>query len=521
MRPPILTRPALMAALLAAGPPLLVLIGWHLASGRPGLLEVVADGVVRFVPLAVFDAVLAALGPLAKGLVYAAVTAVALLVAAVAGAVLLGRLRSRPPAVVGLVAALGGLLLAELVVLPAVGVGPFGTAGAYRPVDLHLPLIVAAVTFGLGLGAARAGGLDTARTSDAAAPAVDRARRAFLARSVTTAGAGSLALSSVGVVGQVLSAAAHNPTTTAAPATDGFGPTPAATPVGEFYTVAKDVIPPSVDGATWALAIDGLVDRPEKIGLDALRSLPAREADRTLECISTDIERGDHLIGNQRWRGVRVADLLDRVGVQAGAAFIHWEAEDGFTESIALEVARHPDTWIAYEMGGAPLPVDHGYPARVLIPGRFGMKQPKWVRRMTLAAEDADGYWVQRGWDRAAVERTMSRIDAPDGTGRLPVGQAVLVAGIAFAGDRGIRRVELSMDGGGTWVDAELEDASRAPLGPLTWVRWRRTVTFPAAGERTLVVRATDGTGATQPGESQPPLPSGSTGWHAVTISVG
>jgi hypothetical protein len=273
-----------------------------------------------------------------------------------------------------------------------------------------------------------------------------------------------------------------------------------------------------VDEGEWRLKVDGLVDRPHEYTLDELRRLPSEVGHRTLECISFEIVRGDDLIGNQSWRGVPVSTLLDTAGVQEGASWVLWEAADGFTESIPLDVARRPDTWIAYEMGGAPLTTAHGFPARVFISGRFGMKQPKWLTRMRLADHDEPGYWEQRGWDDQAVVRVMSRIDHPQGGATVPVGQPFTVYGIANSGDRGIARVELSADEGATWLAAELESVAQPPLGPLTWVRWRVPVTLPAAGPRRLVVRATDGIGQVQEERERPALPSGSTGWHAVRV---
>jgi hypothetical protein len=170
-------------------------------------------------------------------------------------------------------------------------------------------------------------------------------------------------------------------------------------------------------------------------------------------------------------------------------------------------------------MGGAPLTSEHGFPARVLIAGRFGMKQPKWLRRITVSDHDESGYWEQRGWDRDAFVRTMSRIDYPRIGDAVRAGVAFTAYGIANSGDRAIERVEVSTDGT-TWTAAELEDASRPPLGPLTWVRWRAPVTVSAPGTARLVVRATDGRGQVQEERETTPLPSGSTGWHAIRILV-
>lgn len=508
-------RTAALRGLLAAGPAVLLLVGWHLATARPGVLEVVADGLVRFIPLDVFDFGLGLLGPLAKGLVYAGVAGGFLLAGVLAG---IAAARAAPgwsAARLALLAAGGLLVVAELVVLPLFGAGAFGLAATYDPLNVQIPLIGAAALFGAMLAELRARAIR--RSLPVAGSSLSR--REFLADSLVVVGGGALALAGLGVFVQVLDAAGHGSSLPAASG-DPFGPTPALTPVADFYTVAKDVLPPTVDGATWRLAIDGLVDRPAQLSLAELRSLPVQETVRTLECISTDIVRGDHLISNQLWRGARVSDVLASVGVQSTARFVHWQAEDGYTESLPLAVALDPLTWIAYDLGGAALPVEHGFPARVLVAGRFGMKQPKWLRRMTLSDVDLDGYWEQRGWDRDAIERTMSRIDTPAHAQQISRNQPLVVTGIAFAGDRGISRVDVSPDGGASWQQATLEDATRRPLGPLTWVRWRTSFTFRQAGAARIVVRGTDGGGAVQSGQPSSPLPSGSTGWHAVDVTV-
>jgi DMSO/TMAO reductase YedYZ molybdopterin-dependent catalytic subunit len=464
--------------------------------------------------------------------------------------------------------ALGALILVELVVLPVFGAGLLGAALTSEAAAVHVPIALAALTFAsllIGLretwlrpSAPRIAAADpsvvaadqsvvaaapSAATSELSAerPAAiselsaerplirpgggadgEVSRRGFIGRALLAFGGLAFAGAFVSLGSQVIAAARKGGAGADAGAADpgGFGPTPALTPVGDFYTVNKGLGATLVDGASWALVIDGLVDRPARIDLAELESLPWLESYRTLECISTDIVRGDHLIGNQKWRGVPVADLLDRVGAQAAATWVLWEADDGFTESLPIEVARHPETWIAYRMGNAPLTPEHGYPARVLIPGRFGMKQPKWLRRMQLADHEEAGYWVQRGWDREAIVRTMSRIDWPTRGATVEASAPVTAYGIAFAGDRGVSRVEVSPDGGVTWVDAELEDMTAPPLGELTWVRWRADLQAPAPGGMEIVVRATDGDGATQSGVETPALPSGSTGWHRIVISA-
>jgi DMSO/TMAO reductase YedYZ molybdopterin-dependent catalytic subunit len=535
-----------VAGLLAAGPALLVLVVGRGITDRPGLVEVISDGFSRYLPLSLFELGVSTLGPLAKGLLTLGIAAGILVAGAVVGDIGLRRLAVRGRARAFVTISLAALAAVELAVLPIFGAGFLGLDLASDALAVQLPVVVAALTYaGLLVGLREtwleidAADAPAAHPPAALPPAVlapvplapevphirptpavgELSRRRFVGGTIAVAGAAAVAGSLTALASQVLDAVRHGGSPqTADVAPGGFGPTLAQTPVDDFYTVNKNLAPTVVDGPSWALVIDGLVDRPGQLTLDQIRALPYQEAYRTLECISTEIVRGDHLIGNQHWRGVRVADLLDRVGARPEARWILWEADDGFTESIPLEVARHPDTWIAYQMADAPLTVEHGFPVRVLIPGRFGMKQPKWLRRMQLADHDETGYWEQRGWDRDAVQRTMSRIDWPRHRATVTAGEPFMAFGIAFAGDRGISRVEVSPDDGATWLEAELEDATVAPLGELSWVRWRIALTIAAPGVAQVAVRATDGDGATQSGEVTASLPSGSTGWHSIQI---
>ena len=524
-------RRRLAAGLLAAGPALAALVAGRLVTDRPGLIEVISDGFSRFIPLDLFELMIATFGPLAKGLLTLGIAGGILVAGALVGDLALRATARRRPAGAGALVALAALATVELLVLPLFGAGFLGDglrsdAGAAQAPIVVAVLVYAAMLIGLRetwLVEPAAGALEPSAPELPFArptPAFGEvSRRRFVGRSLLVVGGTAFAGSMAALVSQVLQVARRGGGDDVADVPPGgFGPTPALTPVDDFYTVNKNLGPTFVDEASWALSIDGLVERPERLTLGKLRALPYQETYRTLECISTDIVRGDHLIGNQRWRGVRVSDLLDRAGSRPEASWILWEADDGFTESLPLAVARHPDTWIAYEMGGAPLTAEHGFPARVLIAGRFGMKQPKWLRRMQLADHDEAGYWEQRGWDRDAYERTMSRIDWPRIGATVEAGVPFTAYGIAFAGDRGISRVEVSPDGGATWLEADVEDATFPPLAELSWVRWRVELTIAEPGAAELVVRATDGDGITQTGERTSALPSGSTGWHRVEV---
>jgi hypothetical protein len=171
---------------------------------------------------------------------------------------------------------------------------------------------------------------------------------------------------------------------------------------------------------------------------------------------------------------------------------------------------------VAHQLDGAPLPDAHGFPARVLIPGRYGMKGPKWLQEIEVAAAEGGGFWEQQGWDSQAVVLTTSRFDSPRDGAVLRLGEVPL-AGVAFAGRRGVQAVEWSADGGRTWAAADL----RPPLSPLTWVLWQATWMPASEGEHTLVVRARDGGGSLQTGAQAPSFPNGATGHHTIRVSVG
>ena len=285
------------------------------------------------------------------------------------------------------------------------------------------------------------------------------------------------------------------------------------TSIEHHYVVDTTLFKPRVDIATWRLGVSGDVERPYDIGYDELLDMPAVERPHTLECISNEI--GGDLTSTAIWVGVPLADLLSRASPKGGSYDVVLTSVDGYTDSIRVAKATEADTLVAYLMNGVTLPEEHGYPARALIPGIYGMKNVKWLSDVKVVSFDYKGYWMERGWSDVAAYNTHVRIDTPRtavarGDGR------VAVAGIAFAGQRGISRVEVSTDGGKSWSDAELE----APPGRLTWRRWRYVWAPEAAGRHRLVARATDGQGQTQTSVARPPFPDGATGYHAVEVSV-
>jgi DMSO/TMAO reductase YedYZ molybdopterin-dependent catalytic subunit len=283
------------------------------------------------------------------------------------------------------------------------------------------------------------------------------------------------------------------------------------TPVEDHYKVFIQLQPTVIDEATWALPIQGLVDNPLMLTLDELRNnYSSRDQYITLSCISGRIPTT--LISTTLWTGVSLQEILAEVKVRPEARYLHISSGDGFYETVDLELIDSDDRiMLCYAWDGKPLPEDHGFPLRIWIPDRFGMKQPKWITGIEVSDEYVPGYWVERGWDEVARVRTRSVIDTVavdqiyerDGQTLVPIG------GIAFSGARGISRVEVSVDGG-SWQETQL----RTPLSETTWVIWRYDWPFES-GAHTFQVRCFEGDGVPQIAEDRSPRPSGATGIHS------
>jgi DMSO/TMAO reductase YedYZ molybdopterin-dependent catalytic subunit len=290
------------------------------------------------------------------------------------------------------------------------------------------------------------------------------------------------------------------------------GTRPELTSTADFYRIDINTVPPQVDGSTWRLKLDGLVDHPLTLSLEELRAMPAQSQAITLECISNPV--GGDLISTAVFTGVPFKLVLQQAGLQTGAQAVDMQAVDGFYESVPMAEAMDERTLLVYEMNGAPLPAAHGYPLRIYIPNHFGMKQPKWLQNMTVVAQPLIGYWVERGWSEQAVVKTTSVIDAID-TQQGGQTRVVPVGGIAYAGARGISKVEIQVDGG-AWQAAELRDP---PLSPLTWVQWR-FLWNATPGQHVLSVRCTDGDGALQDATVADTFPDGATGYDQANTFI-
>lgn len=297
---------------------------------------------------------------------------------------------------------------------------------------------------------------------------------------------------------------------------------PPITETSNFYVVTKNAVAdPALDAGSWRLVIDGLVARPVQVDYQTLRSLPIVDVTKTLECISNFTDGcematyGCDLISTARWKGARLGDIVDLAGgLQAGAVGLAFLAIDEFSAGLPAAVADDPNALVVYEMNGRPLPREHGYPARLLVPGRYGMKNPKWLVGIRALDQEYVDWYQQRAWSKEGIVKTMARIDVPAGGASLPPGRQP-IAGIAYAGDRGVSKVEFSADGGQTWQTARFLEPAPAPDA---MVRWEGAFDLPPGAVATLVVRATDGTGVVQTDEFALPQPEGASGRHSIAV---
>jgi DMSO/TMAO reductase YedYZ molybdopterin-dependent catalytic subunit len=289
---------------------------------------------------------------------------------------------------------------------------------------------------------------------------------------------------------------------------------PFFTPNDRFYRVDTALLAPAVMAEDWRLRVHGMVDRELTIGYRQLLERPLIERDVTLTCVSNTV--GGRYVGNARWIGAPLADLLQEAGVDPDADQIVSRSVDGFTVGTPTAIVMDGrDAMLAIAMNGDPLPIEHGFPVRMIVPGLYGyVSATKWVVDIELTTFDAfDPYWVERGWAEQAPIKTMSRIDTPRRSAVVRTGN-VPVAGVAWAQHRGIERVELRVDEG-PWMIAQL--AAEDTID--TWRQWIAPWTA-TPGDHRLQVRATDLTGATQPEVRVQPFPNGATGWHTVVVRV-
>lgn len=291
------------------------------------------------------------------------------------------------------------------------------------------------------------------------------------------------------------------------------GVRPFITPNADFYRIDTALTVPQVDAESWTLRIHGLTNTEAVFTYDDLLNRELVEVPITLTCVSNEI--GGPLMGTAVWGGVRLDDLLDEVGIGAMADQIVGRSVDGYTCGFPVTALDGRDALIALAMNGEPLPLAHGFPARLIVPGLYGyVSATKWLTEIELTTFTAfDQYWVPRGWDAVAPIKTQSRIDTPRALSTIGSGP-VAIGGTAWAQTRGISRVEIRIDDG-QWQDASLADA----LNDVTWRQWFLEWDAPV-GTHTITVRATDSLGAIQPEVRSAPMPNGATGWHETVVIV-
>lgn len=293
------------------------------------------------------------------------------------------------------------------------------------------------------------------------------------------------------------------------------GITPIVVPNSDFYRIDTALVVPQVDPANWVLTIDGMVDTPLSFTFEDLVAQADLIAPVTLSCVSNPV--GGELVGNAVWQGVPLTALLDQAGVQPGATQIASTSVDGWNCGFPTDLAYDGRTaMVAIAMNDEALPLEHGFPARLVVSGLYGyVSATKWLDRITLTTlEDFDGYWIPRGWAKDGPVKTQTRIDTPRRGERVDAGVERSIAGVAWAPNIGIRIVEVQVDDG-PWLEAELGES----LGINAWRQWRLRWT-PTSGDHLIRVRATDETGETQTEVQTAVAPDGASGWHTVNVSA-
>jgi DMSO/TMAO reductase YedYZ molybdopterin-dependent catalytic subunit len=485
--------------------------------GAPSPVVAVGDAVVRLSPPALTSLAIRLFGTYDKtvllGVIVLAVTALA----AAAGVVA----RTRPAA--------GAAIAAVLV---AVGAAAALTGPVARPADALPVLAGAAVAFPLLVVGTRrlappraVGASDTGPGTGSAAPARPLSRRAFL----LAAGTAAASVAAVAVAGRALARRARDAVASRAglrlptapdpappqPAGAGVSPlTPFRTPNADFYRIDTALSVPQLPAEDWSLRVHGLVERELRLGWSDLTSRRALERWITLVCVSNEV--GGELAGNAVWRGISLADLLAEAGPDPDADMVLSTSVDGYTASTPLEtLLESPDALLAYGMNGEPLPLEHGFPVRMVVPGLYGyVSATKWVVDLEVTRfADATAFWTPRGYSERAPVKVASRIDVPRSFEEVAAGR-VAVAGVAWSPGPGIEAVEVRVDGG-DWQPATLAEVP----APTTWRQWS-WAWDATPGSHTLEVRATDSEGTTQTGERAPIKPDGATGWHSVVVRV-
>ena len=281
-----------------------------------------------------------------------------------------------------------------------------------------------------------------------------------------------------------------------------------------FYRVDINPIPPQLDFDKWTLNVHGKVNTAQTLDKNSLLQLATVDEYATLECVSNTIYPPGGLISNAKWTGVPLATLLKQAGLLANSNYVVFRCADGYTVGVPIERALEPGAILAYKMNDAMLPNEHGFPLRAIVPGIYGMMNAKWITEIEVTDQVYLGYWQERGWSNDARIKTTSIIYYP--TSNVQLNSSTPIAGVAFAGDRGISKVEVSVDGGSTWNETTL----KPPRSPYSWVLWAYDWKPTATGTANIVVRATDDKGQLQDATATQSFPDGASGYSSVQVTV-
>lgn len=293
-------------------------------------------------------------------------------------------------------------------------------------------------------------------------------------------------------------------------------PTGAVTPItpnSKFYVEDIHGPPKPLKTESWRLKITGKVDRPLTLSLDQIRKRRTVRRIITLSCIGNPV--GGHALGNAEWEGISLRELLDEADPDFFTKTLIFKGADGYHDSIPLSWGRRHSALLAHTMNGKPLPREHGFPLRLLVPGLYGIKQVKWIHGIEVSNETHTGYWQKRNWSRDGEVKIISRIDFPKNESWV-YGSKTVLRGIAFSGDRGIQYVQVSTDGERSWSLAQLEK----PLSPYSWVFWSFPLKLPRYGRYAVAVRAADQYSGIQRDGRRDPFPSGTSGIHRIQFKV-
>jgi DMSO/TMAO reductase YedYZ molybdopterin-dependent catalytic subunit len=281
-----------------------------------------------------------------------------------------------------------------------------------------------------------------------------------------------------------------------------------------FYRVDINPIPPQLNFDKWSLNIGGKVKNQLALDKNSLLQLPTVDEYATLECVSNTITPPGGLISNAKWTGVPLATLLNQAGLTGNSNYVIFRCADGYTVGVPVERALEPGAILAYKMNDTMLPTGHGFPLRAIVPGIYGMMNAKWITSIQVSDQVYLGYWQERGWSNDARIKTTSIIYYP--TPNMQVNGPTPIAGVAFAGDRGISKVEVSVDGGNSWNEAKL----KTPRSPYSWVLWAYEWTPTGTGAINILVRATDGKGQLQDAAAVQPFPNGASGYSSTQVTA-